>query len=617
MQEPAAAKSAALPHRRAAAALRAENRLAEAVAELQQAVALAPDDPDVQGELGLTLALAGRFREAEAPLRRAHALAPQDPFVLSNLASVLKQLNQATQAEGLFRQLLAIEPDHVPALRNLAVLLKDAGRFAESRALAERALALEPSLEACLQARLSLTPMLSSRADGAGQRAAYAAGLEALAADPRAFPYRGEKSNLPWYQLAYHAADDRPLLERTAQLVLAKARGPARDLTAGRLAAATGRLRIGFCSEFFHAHTIGRLYRGLVEQLDRRRFEVVVLHGAYAVRDEVRAAFDAAADAAVVLPSDPDAAEALVAELGLDVLFYPDLAMSAQTWFLAGTRLAPVQATSWGHPNTSGVAAIDYFVSADAIEPDGADAAYSECLVRLGRLPSCYAAPGPPAAVARADLRLPATGTLYGCPQTLFKFHPDFDAVLARIAEGDPDGHIILVDSRIAAWREALTARWAQHHPRLNERVTFLPRLSHEGFMAHLAHIDVLLDPPHFGSGNTLYEGVALGTPIVTWPAGFMRGRIVAAAYRQMGIADPPIAETLDDYADLALALGRDVPRRMRLQAELRAKSRDGLYGDREAVRQFEAFLEAAALAAARGERLPPGWRSTARETKA
>src|SRR4051812_41546070 len=104
MQDQAAASSAALPHRRAAAGFRGENRMAEAIAELSRAVAAAPEDPAAQGELGRTLALAGRFGEAEAPLRRALALTPRDPFVLSNLASVLKQLNKAGEAELLFRE---------------------------------------------------------------------------------------------------------------------------------------------------------------------------------------------------------------------------------------------------------------------------------------------------------------------------------------------------------------------------------------------------------------------------------------------------------------------------------------------------------------------------------
>ena len=98
----------------------------------------------------------------------------------------------------------------------------------------------------------------------------------------------------------------------------------------------------------------------------------------------------------------------------------------------------------------------------------------------------------------------------------------------------------------------------------------FLPRQPIDRFMALMGTFDVLLDPIHFGSGNTLYEAMAYGTPIVTWPGQFMRGRIVAGAYRQIAVQDAPIAASLAGCAPLAL--GRDRHRRERLrQATLRA----------------------------------------------
>ena len=100
------------------------------------------------------------------------------------------------------------------------------------------------------------------------------------------------------------------------------------------------------------------------------------------------------------------------------------------------------------------------------------------------------------------------------------------------------------------------------------------------------------------------------GTPVVTWPGRFGRGRNVAAAYRQMRVADAPVARQLEDYAPLALALGRDTERRRALRvASLEAAGRE-LFEDMQAVREFESFLEAAVAAAGRGELLPQGWRS-------
>ena len=211
--------------------------------------------------------------------------------------------------------------------------------------------------------------------------------------------------------------------------------------------------------------------------------------------------------------------------------------------------------------------------------------------------------------LSKTELGLPETGTLYGCPQNLFKLHPDFDAVLAAIAEGDPAGYLVLPEGRHSAWTELVKARWAKSYPLLNRRTVFLPRTSWDRFMAMMAQMDMLLDPLHFGSGNTFYDAMVTGTPVVTWPGRFARGRNVAAAYRQMGIADAPVALDLKDYAPLALALGGDRERRDALQqASMEAAGRE-LFEDMQAVRDFELFLETAVAAAERRERLPAGWR--------
>jgi hypothetical protein len=79
-----------------------------------------------------------------------------------------------------------------------------------------------------------------------------------------------------------------------------------------------------------------------------------------------------------------------------------------------------------------------------------------------------------------------------------------------------------------------------------------------------------------------------------------------------MGLADAPIAERLEDYAPLALALGRDPERRAAIRAASVLAARTEIYDDRRALREFEAFLEAAVESAGRGERLAAGWRPPA-----
>jgi protein O-GlcNAc transferase len=133
-----------------------------------------------------------------------------------------------------------------------------------------------------------------------------------------------------------------------------------------------------------------------------------------------------------------DARSAIAAEQ-CDVIFYPEIGMDELTYYLAFARLAPVQCVSWGHPVTTGIPAIDYFISARDLEPGGADSHYSERLVRLASPPTCYSRPSrPSAALDRESFGVPSDATLYLCPQSLFKFHPDFDAALAAIVREDP-----------------------------------------------------------------------------------------------------------------------------------------------------------------------------------
>lgn len=602
----------ALEARKIAATLREQGRHVEAAAELQQAVTDSREDADAHAELGLTFTLMGRPSEAEASFRRALQIRPGDVFALSNLGGALLLLRQVDEAERCFRCVLDLQPGHPQALRNLSVILRDTGRLAEAKACALEAFSHAPSLNIALQAHLALAPIAGSAPDIDAQRRSYKEGLATLAASTAPLAYGGEKANLPWFYLAYHGVDDRDFATRTAAAVLSKVQAP--DTGGGATPTWSPptregrRIRVAFCSEFFSAHTIGRLYKGLMQRLDRDRFEVTVLHGSHSKADAFRAELDAQVDRAIHLPLSPSAQRQIIRALKLDILFYPDIGMSAQTYFLAAERLAPVQATSWGHPDTTGLPTVDYFLSAAGAEPPEAQDHYRERLIRLPRLPAFYEKPHPIPALARSALGLPETGTLYGCPQSLFKFHPEFDGVLGAICRQDPAARIVLIEAANPAWTAALLARWSRSEPILGERVCLLPRLSHQGFLAHLAHLDVLLDPLHFGSGNTLYEGMAAGVPIVTLPGKFMRGRLVAAAYAQMGVVDAPVAHDAGAYAATAVALANDVERRGALGAELRAKASQQLFEDGFAIQAFEAFLTAAVEATAAGGYLPQAW---------
>lgn len=637
-------------HNSLGAALKDLGQFDTALASCRRALELKPDFAGAHNNLGMVLKELGQYNDAVTSLRRAVELKPDYFEAHQNLGNALQALGQHEDAKNCFRRALQLKyilaeeqnkqgsvyldrqhfhgavacfrralvlnPDYARAHRNLGYVLKELGQMDAALASFRRAAELQPDLlEHAISLNLLLPVIPESSSDISLWRERFQNGIAALMESAGTLDEPGKKLESVSFYLAYHNANDRPLMESLGRLF--RARVPsltamAPHVPGWRPPADRGqRIRVGFLSEYLHNHTIGKHYQGFIRHLDRKRFEVVVIHGHKSELDVFRQNLDASADKAFTLPSSLRSQQQAVAAAQLDVLFYPDIGMAPSTYFLAYARLAPVQATSWGHPDTTGLDSIDYYVSAMTNEPEEAELHYTERLIRLNRLPCFYpltqasSIPKP----SKAELGLPETGTLYGCLQSLFKIHPDFDAVLADIAKGDPKGHLILPEGKHSSWTELLKVRWAKTFPILLERVIFLPRMPWDAFMGVMEHMDVLLDPPHFGSGNTLYDAMVNGTPVVTWAGRFARGRNVAAAYRQMGVVGGPIAPRLEDYAQLALSLARDTDRRQALRNASREAARRELFEDMQAVREFEIFLEASVAAAGQGRKLEQYWR--------
>jgi predicted O-linked N-acetylglucosamine transferase (SPINDLY family) len=193
----------------------------------------------------------------------------------------------------------------------------------------------------------------------------------------------------------------------------------------------------------------------------------------------------------------------------------------------------------------------------------------------------------------RSRLGVPGDAAVYLCVQSLFKYLPRHDALLARIAAAVPAARFVFLGHPRAAVTTAfsrrLGAEFARQGVALDGRAVFLPRLSHADYLAVNLAADVFLDRPEWSGGNTTLEAIACGLPVVTLPGTFMRGRHSAAILEQLDLSEL-IATSEDDYVAIATALGLDPLRRSRARAliDLHAESR--LFGQRSAVEAFEAW---------------------------
>lgn len=561
---------------------------------LRAALAADPGHWLARYTLAVVLQDLGRHGEAADLYAAVLAVKPEHLKAWNNYGIALQYSGQRAAAINAFRRALELAPDHAGARLNLSGLLAEAGRCDEARAVLEPYCSVEAPNLFDLRRALILPPVAASVADLARRRALMLADLKRLIERPPRLqdPLR-EVGRTPFY-LAYQPDSDREILEALASVY----RKACPDLSyvapgwgAGQAAPKSGgRRRIGFASFYFYEHSVGRVIRGLVEHLPRDRFEVVVVFLGGQADDALARAMAQAADQVIETPYDLAAARHVIADAQLDLLCLPDFGMDPLSYFLGFARLAPVQCTTWGHAETSGLDSIDWFVSADVFERADADADYSERLFRLPGVASPAFYPRPQREAGGTSRIVASGGPNYFCPQTLYKLHPDFDVLVAGILGPQPAARLYLVRAAEPAWNEALTARLAATLGASMAQVVWLDHMSRADYQATLAAADVILDPPHFTGGNTSLEAFALAKPVVTLQGATMRSRFTAGFYRAMGLPEV-IAESGAAYIERAIELGQNPSSRAALGQRI-AAANGVLFEDKNVPARWADFFD-------------------------
>jgi protein O-GlcNAc transferase len=587
--------------------LHKKGRLDEAILYYQKALQHNPSAALTFYMLGM--AFHGKHQIDEAVRYYQKAL-QHDPDIIGayyNLGTVFQEKKQFDEAILCYQNVIDRNPGVTDPYYNMGLALQEQGRTEEASASYEKALHVNPSFVAARWAKcMSQIPVIHThQSEIEASRAHYHAELLTLRDTvslntsqeiDAAVDAVGKQQ--PFF-LAYQGLNDRELQRVYGELVC-RIMSSKYTSFAGPLPMPSHSqgepLRIGIVSGFFYYHAIWKIpIKGWIENIDTHRFS---LYGYYTGHKKDRAT-DIARNCFARFIQDTNSFEELCRIIRADnlhSLIYPEIGMDPTTVKLAALRLAPVQCTSWGHPETSGLPSIDYYLSSDLIEPPDGDEHYTERLVRLPNL-SIYYTPGE---MKNRDLRRETLGlrrksVLYHCFQSLYKHLPQHDELFPKIAQRVGDCQFLFVAyPNIPQVVERFRLRINQAFERFNlnagDYVVILPPLPPELYEAlnHLA--DVYLDTIGWSGCNSILEALASDLPVVTLPTGLMRGREGFAILNMMGVTET-IAATLDDYVDIAVRLGNDTEWRRRISEKI-AATRHLVYQDTACIKGLEAFFE-------------------------
>lgn len=563
--------------------LRDQGRILEAIEYYTKSLELSPENVEAYLNLGSALRSQGMLPEAEAVFLEALRMRPDSFEANNNYGNVQRDLGNLDGAIASFRQALDFRPESAVTHTNLGNALREQGKLDEAVASYERAVEIEPDQPlrrlqiATLCPTVFQTPVAIEEYRKKLLSEIRSFSAKDLQFKPRELPTLG---GVPPYRLPFHGYDDRPIKEAYAEIF--------RDSFPQKtpIPLCNEPFRIGLVVTRGHEGIFLRCMKGILTRMNRELFEPVVICSLKG-HTKIRAEFSEDSIRTLVIPDQIDRLAERIQALSFDLLYYWEVGTDPANYFLPFFRLAPVQCTSWGFPVTSGIPQIDYYLSSELVEGEGAKDHYSEqllCASTLMTFQSRVVLPDPPK--CREDYGFTPDQHLYLCAQQLGKCHPDFDQILRNILQRDELGVIVLIQDRYGYTARELEKRFAATLPDVAGRIVFLPRQSYADYICLIAVADVLLDSLYYGGGITNYDAFSLDKPIVTYPSQFSRGRYTLGCYKKMGITEC-VASDINEYIDIALRLGTNTDYRASVEGKIQGASHR-LFEDMEVVHEYE-----------------------------
>ena len=571
-------------------------RLPEAEEYCRKALVIAPDFADAHNNLGQILIAAQRPEEAVIAQRHASEIEPHNAIFLFNLGVALQTRPDGLQeAEGRYREALEITPDFAPALVNLVTLLMRQGRPSEAHPLALRLLRDSTTPDALLPILIAIFADVLDHESLAQCWARFRAWVPGgtVPADVMADALMllcyldsiPEEEVFRWHRMWGEKIEAQYATDLGVRRVKPRVVG--------------SRVRIGYLSPDFRAHSVGFFIQHVIGNHDKSRFEVFCYSNS-TTRDSVTEHIisNASHFSDIRALDDAALAEKIRAE-GIDILV--DLAghTHGSRIEVLAHRPAPLQMTWIGYLASTGLRAVDYRVTDPHADPD--TPLGTEKLLRLPECFLCFGSfPDPgidPIPAFRRNGRI-----TFASFNNFAKIGPAALALWAHVLARTP-GSTLLIAARAADSRlvQQHVLREFARHGIGPDRIRFQGRLPREDYFRLHNEVDIVLDTFPFNGGTIACGALWMGVPVVTFAGETQRQRMSYSFLKNIGVEDTVTRSTLE-YVETAVALAASPERLTTLRHEIAAGVRASILCQPERfTRQYEEALLRAGVGSGRG----------------
>ena len=333
-------------------------------------------------------------------------------------------------------------------------------------------------------------------------------------------------------------------------------------------------LTIGFVSGDFKKHPVGYFLEGILREIDPARIQLIAYSNTSnvdQVTDRLRPLF---AQWHEITGLTDAAAVQLIQSHKVDILVDLGGHTGDKRLPIFARRPAPIQVTWLGYFASTGVTEIDYILVDEVSVPKGSKEFFNENIWYLPDTRLCMTPPvtqveipvTPPPAVSAGHVT-------FGCYQGSTKINDGVLSVWSRVLAALPDAKLRLRVklAQIPALRNDFLAQMARAGIDVN-RVSLLPALHWEEYLADYQNVDILLDTFPFPGGTTTADALWMGVPTITLLGNTMLSRQGASMLSCVGLEDW-IADGEDEYVAKACRFASDIPGLAQLRATLRDRA--------------------------------------------
>jgi protein O-GlcNAc transferase len=348
------------------------------------------------------------------------------------------------------------------------------------------------------------------------------------------------------------------------------------------------RIKLGYLSPDLYTHAIMKGIAPVLDHHDHSQFEIFV-YSVGSKTDGITDQLRSKLEHFVALPAARNEIVERVRADGIDILV--DLAghsMACADAYLAfALKPAPVQVSWMGIVSTTGLSTIDYFLGCPDMPYPGTEHLFSETVYRLPHIDGCYRRLGP--LVSPAPFPYFERGHItFGSFNSPRKVTRDVVKLWSAILHLAPRSRLLLKykDLENPMFQEQFCA-WFRENGIARERIDFEGESPAVEYLHSWGKVDIALDPFPYQGGTTTLDALWLGVPVVA-----LSGRLTVqccgtSMLKPLGL---PVAETPEQYIELALCLAENIPKEPGLRSRVHEAFRCSRFMDEVGlVRSVEA----------------------------